>query len=205
MSVCLNWAKGGYQRNRLIKEIDMGRLYLPTGRLVCCDPFSVGEAGPLDLELTPGHYVVRLVQAPMDIWGERVALAAVIFNEDEPDSATPAQRQNMPDKAGIHVESGLACFTDEDTRRLFANRLTAFQHEREDTSYYEAVLEKEFAASASPDGLQTGNRNMHFPVRGDQRNIAMFASGLGDGIYQAEWLMAGTSPCRLVVDFGVLK
>jgi hypothetical protein len=82
-----------------------------------------------------------------------------------------------------------------------------FYQENPNGNYYDDMLAAEFARSSDPSRpTHAGDWNLHFPRRDDPRNVAMFASGLGDGSYSAIWGVANDEqPTMLVVDFELLE
>jgi hypothetical protein len=186
--------------------VDLGELYLPTGKLYCCDPFLSFEVGPLERTLDPGNYRVRVLVPEFVGWGRRVAAAVLLVGDARPTRWEEAiYRAADSVDAGFRVDAGLACFMDAATRDVFVEVLESFYSRFPNGNYYDEILAGEFAHSADPARPRhAGDWTIHYPIRGDPRNIAMFASGLGDGVYIAEWgLDAEDYPAALAVDFGV--
>jgi Protein of unknown function (DUF4241) len=185
--------------------VDLGSVHLPTGRVVCADPSLLHETAALDRAAPIGDFPVRLCVTPLPDWGERVALAAVVFTRD------PIERWVTASCAGgtqdaFRVDSGLAAFLDESTVGLFTDAVARHNSCGAGRNYYDDVLAEEFARSADPArGSRTGDWNVHTPRSGDPRNIVMFASGLGDGVYSASWALGRRGePVMLVADFALL-
>lgn len=188
--------------------VDLGLLHVPTGRLYCCDPFLAHEVGPLDRQVEPGSYRVKLVLRTVPEWGQRVAAAILEINRVRPSRWEVAGYRSDDGTRGtqFEVDAGLACFMDASTCDAFITVLDRFYASvGAAENYYDSVLAAEFTRSADPERPgHAGDWAMHHPVPDDPRNIAMFASGLGDGLYAAEWgLDLQGQPALLGVDFGV--
>jgi hypothetical protein len=135
-----------------------------------------------------------------------VAAAALAITDAVPTRWEPANyRLGGNREKYFRVDAGLACFMDASTRELLNDAMDRFDARYPQGNYYDDCLAPEFALSVDPAWPhRAGNWAMHHPVPGDPRNVAMFASGLGDGLYAARWgLERRDLPARLVVDFGL--
>ncbi|WP_338699897.1 DUF4241 domain-containing protein [Bradyrhizobium sp. 26S5] len=190
-----------------MKEVDLGSVYFPTGRVCCCDPFLSADVAPFNYTIAPGHYPVRITRTHVGDWGWRNAAASMVIADVLPDNSICATYlRDNESVSGFRVESGLACFMDESTREFFSRIVAEFHNRDAKANYYDDVLAAEFARNADADERdQLGSWNIHFPLEGDPRNIAMFASGLGDGQYSAEWMLKNDVLCKLVADFKILE
>jgi hypothetical protein len=204
----LNYA-GFFEMNASprLRTVALGTLVVPTGQLYCCDPFLSGEVAPLDLRVKPGDHAVDLCLAKMSAWGERVALARLCLSRAPVISwRKAAYRAGGELRSGFRVDAGMACFMDAVTRESFVKAVEAWHAKGPDTNYYDDLLAELFKRNADPARPQhAGDWAMHTPVAGAHENLALFASGLGDGIYDAHWgIDASGQPAMLVVDFGLL-
>lgn len=187
--------------------VEIGTLRLPSGRVYCCDPFLSREVSALEILVAPGTYEVGVCVAALPEWGQRVALARLVFSPSpvvewrEATYVINGERQS-----GFRVDAGLACFMDQTTRDLFVRVVNDFHATGPDSNYYDDVLASQFKQNADPsDPYDAGDWIMHSPGKGDDRNVAMFASGLGDGAYHAYWgVDAAGQPAMLVADFNLL-
>ncbi|MDQ8023147.1 MAG: DUF4241 domain-containing protein [Moraxellaceae bacterium] len=153
----------------------VGELYLPSGRLVACDPLvSCGDA--FAARVPAGRFPLQLAIARNGD-DERVALAKIVFAEGPIASwelaVTPAQDVSTLKPGeffGYGVDSGTGGFMDADA-------LTAFEAERErggekfDQQLFDA-LDKTYR--------HTWSWHLHQTTGG---TVAMFSSGYGDGAY----------------------
>lgn len=192
---------------RLMKEVDLGTVYFPTGKVCCCDPFLSADVDPFNCAIVPGHYPIRLIRTRVGDWGWRNAVASMVIANVQPDKSIRATYERDDESvSGFRVESGLACFMDESTREFFLRIVAEFHDNDVNANYYDDVLAAEFAKNADAGERDPlGSWTIHFPLEGDPRNIAMFASGLGDGDYFAEWMLKNDVLCKLVADFKILE
>jgi len=179
--------------------VGLGKLCLPSGNIYCCDPFLSHEVNAFTKTTTPGFYEVKLYLVDISDWGKRVALASLIFSDQEPKYWLKAtyiiDEESVSD---FRVDAGLACFMDLETAHMFSNIVDRYHDKGVQRNYYTDILAAEF-------NRQGGNWDLHYPSEGDPRNIAMYASGLGDGIYSAFWGMdENEQPAMLVADFQLL-
>jgi Protein of unknown function (DUF4241) len=199
--------KNSGQSVREFEAVDLGNLFLPTGSVVCCDPFLSHEVSALNRRLEPGDYPVKLCVAKLPKWGKRVALAGLISSNQTPLRWAKASYKMSGSRfSTFRVDSGLACFMDAQTAKMFSKVVHGYYEALPEGNYYDDILDAEFKRSADPaHPYQAGNWTLHFPIKDDPRNIAMFASGLGDGSYSSYWGLGGDDqPSMLVIDFGVL-
>ncbi len=156
-------------------------LYVPTGKIVCCDPLAVPDAEPLERTVPAGEYPVDVAIATpdgataatpassSDTW---VAGMRVVFAEGTP------VRWERADGKGYR---GVGCFMDASTGTLI---------KRESPEIIDQ-LDDSWAD--------------HRPVAGRPENCVMAMSGWGDGQYDSYWgLDALDRPLQLVTDFALV-
>lgn len=189
------------------RVVDLGELVVPSGALYCCDPFLSHEVGPLERWVPPGRYRVQVCVAPTGEWGPRVAMARLVLSERRAVAWQEASfRHHGVRSSRFRVDAGLACFMDASTRDLLVEAVDACHDAGPDANYYNDMLAAEFRRNADPTRpYHAGDWALHAPLAGDERNVALFASGLGDGYYRAWWGLddAGIA-VALVVDFELL-
>ncbi|WP_431483438.1 DUF4241 domain-containing protein [Pseudomonas solani] len=153
----------------------IGKLELPTGQLVACDPL-VSCDGPFTQAVPKGRYPLQLAIARIGD-DERVAFARIVF------APGPATRWEMalvkgqdpntlaPDEFfGYGVDSGTGGFMDAAALRSYEAR-----RDQEGEAFDErlfAELDKTYQHTRSWYLLPT-----------DAGNVAFFSSGYGDGAY----------------------
>jgi uncharacterized protein DUF4241 len=186
--------------------ITIGAIGLPSGRIVACDPYFCADAQPYARSVPPGEYPVQLRRVSSKSWGERIALARVLLQEGgEAERFEPAIRDS--DEVGaFFVDAGVASFMDETTRASFARALSSYAVEHPDGNYYLDILQGELKRSATlpDDEYDLGLWAIH-RVRGTTQDVAIFASGHGDGWYRSWWgISRHGDVVSLVTDFGLL-
>ena len=187
--------------------VDLGKIYLASGRVYCCDPFLSNEVNALEKIVPAGYFNVKLSIVTLPDWGRRVALTGLILSNQNLVSWQKATYVlNGERYSEFRIDAGLACFMDKETRELFTQVVDDFYRNKPEGNYYDDILAAEFKQNAeSVDLHDSGDWDVHYPAKDNPRNIAMFASGLGDGIYSAYWgLDKMEQPVMLVADFGLL-
>ena len=186
--------------------ITIGKLHVPSGRIVACDPYFCASAVPFSRQVSAGDYDVQLCKVDSREWGQRVALARILFTSSKKAVSFENALQEFTHSGGYFVDSGVGSFMDELTREAFAEVLAEYYRSHPNGNYYTDILAAEFKRSAhnSQDPDDTGRWNVHY-LPTSKLNVAMFASGLGDGSFESFWgLDAGGNITSLVTDFGIL-
>ncbi|MEM7030775.1 MAG: DUF4241 domain-containing protein [Chloroflexota bacterium] len=182
----------------LLQHNQIGPLNLPTGRIIACDPFYVGEefTAPFERQVEPGKYPVIVVTGDFGWWGNRVAFAGVKLSDSKP--ARWELAKNILDQEAFNslygVDGGIGSFSDSEAAELLHQTLTAFYQQNPTGNYYEDILADEFALHV--------NWNDHRPDPQEKLNVIMFSSGFGDGVYSSYWgLDIDGDVAWLVTDF----
>jgi hypothetical protein len=238
---CLKAVLAGKQPEALppgvstVEVCPIGRLCVPTGRVVVCDPLTLHKPTPLGKETPTGQFPVRLFIAHYEGGDQRVAAASLDFAMDAPDrwemAVWPGQdvATLKPDHIfGYGVDSGTGCFMDE----AAARRLVVLMDKVED--YFEEILaqmeptyvhtrswalmnlgprqpaeEKEYfellLEQTRPHHASTVPADPYESKDDDRLNIAVFSSGWGDGFYASYWGWSGDRLACLMTDFGLLR
>lgn len=104
----------------LLESFDVGKIYLPTGRLVACDPLITNDMQAFSAVFPKGDFSVLLHK---ERESNCVAYAEIVFSDAEITSWEMAttENQNIKDLAegevfGYPVESGMGCFMDVETQ-----------------------------------------------------------------------------------------
>jgi hypothetical protein len=185
--------------------IDIGKLDLPSGSVVACDPYFCASAHPFSRHVPAGKYEVQVCRKTSPEWGERIALARLHILPDVNAVAFEPATRGVGDAGRFFVDSGIASYMDDVTRVVFAEHLANYYRSHPDGNYYADVIEAELKkSSADPDNpLDSGKWTLH-RVPGTELTVAMFASGLGDGWYTSWWgLSESGDVVSLVTDFGL--
>lgn len=190
-------AGGGDGPPRSIEPV--ASLYLPSGKIVACDPLVLLDPVPFAREVAPGTYPVdaSVVQFESD---RRVAALRIVFGPGAPvrwEAATivgqDASLLASSERFGYGVDAGVGCFMDATTCALLLERAAAIGDGG--GNYDDDVL----AAELNRDHVD------HHPIAGRAENCAIAHSGWGDGIYSSYWgLDVDGRPLWLVTDFQVV-
>jgi uncharacterized protein DUF4241 len=184
--------------------LTIGTLNLPSGKVVACDPFFCYAGAAFDATVRPGRYEVQLCRAESQGFGKRIALARLLLTSEV--KATTYEKAVSATATGYVVESGLGSFMDELTRQQFAAVLARHYDNAPDANYYDDKLAAELKKSAlNPDDPDdTGTWAMH-ALPGSELNVAIFASGMGDGTYESFWgFDSNRQIVSLTTDFQIL-
>ncbi len=187
--------------------VELGKLYLPSGKIYCCDPFLSDEVNPFEISAPLGTFDVKLSIAKLQEWGKRIAFAGLFFSGNAPVKWQEATYIfNEERSSSFRVDAGLSCFMDKETRDSFVSVVDDFYEKNPDANYYDDILAAEFKQNADlTNPYHAGDWDLHYPLKDNPRNVAMFASGLGDGFYSAYWgLDEQNQPVMLVADFQLL-
>lgn len=198
-------------------EVKVGDVFLPTGKIICGDPFFMDYLKPFVYKVAPGKYPVVISIYKVDEGHFRVAYGRIRFSDAAPVRWEQAITEDLTDEQvdsiqpgeffGYGVDAGLACFTDAETNEMFSKAMGEFYQKDESKNYYDHLLAAEFKASSgsNPMSRTEGDWNNHYPVKGDERNVVMFASGWGDGTYPVYLgYDAAGNAVELITDFGVV-
>jgi hypothetical protein len=175
----------------------IGKLELPTGELVACDPFVFLDAKPFRRKLPGGGFpvILSIQDTGKD---QRVAFATVRFI-----LGTPVRwemmlvgSQNVANLKeneifGYPVDSGAGCFMDRTAGEALDRKM------KEDPEFFEvmiAEMEKTYRHTWSWLDMKFGGAN-----------VMAFSSGFGDGVYASyAGIDASGVLCVVVTDFGVV-
>lgn len=195
-------------------EIHVGDVNLPTGKIIAADPFFTHEQSAFSRIVEPDKYPVFIYVSEIDRLHHRIAYAKIKFRPEEAtkwilaltDDLTEEELNDLGDEEfyGFPVESGLACFLDEETNGQLIAKMDALQERDPEANYYDEVLAEEFREYSGKNNFsrELGDWNDHRPDKESDNNVIMFASGWGDGYYPAYWgLDEEGNTIELVIDF----
>jgi len=195
-------------------EIHIGDVNLPTGKIIVSDPFFSLEQRPFARTVEPDKYPVFIYVSQIDAAHHRIAYAKIKFRPEDAtkwilaltDDLTNDELNDLGEDEfyGFPVESGLACFLDEETNKSFIAKMDELQEKNPESNYYDDVLSSEFMEYSGKNSFsrELGDWNDHHPDAESDNNIIMFASGWGDGYYPAYWgLNENGDAIELVIDF----
>ncbi|WP_328763814.1 MULTISPECIES: DUF4241 domain-containing protein [unclassified Streptomyces] len=185
--------------------VDGGELWLPTGRVVACDPFiglGGGYTAPFTAEAAPGRYRVQVAMATLTEPGEEPA--------DKPHRRVAAARLLITDRPVVSWE--LAVRDGQDLAELDDDGFFGYGVDAGAGSFYDAACDDSFPdceGDVGPlwDAFEAAGHvaGVHLVDGENGHNLAAFSSGFGDGHYPT-WIgrdAAGAVTC-FVTDFFVV-
>lgn len=182
--------------NYVLSVIDCGKLRMPTGQLVACDPFAaMQQHGNPAVAIPAGTYTVKVTLADVsdksDSSHMREAYTTLLIDET---AAEVTRRIITPLPDGTHadpeigedgdyhgfpVDAGTACFVD-------AGALVSAMPDA--STWYDDVFENDtpgcwFNLMDNPAHIREGLANIPLPLARNGENIIIIHSGWGDGFY----------------------
>jgi hypothetical protein len=181
---------------------EVGAVFVPSGKIVACDPFVFPETSAFKTQVKPGHYPVILsILRSHENGDERVAFAMLRFSHGNPKrwevAVTPEQdltQLKEDEYFGYPVDAGVGCFMSEEAA------CTLVQKMAEKDDYYEdimAAMQQNYVPTR--DWIDWNLEDIN------GLNVVVFSSGFGDGSYGSYWGYddVGKIVC-LVTDFGAI-
>jgi hypothetical protein len=182
--------------NYVLSVVDCGRLRMPSGQLVACDPFAfMDKTGNPAIAIPPGDYAVKVTLADVSDNADgshlREAYATLLIDEQADEVTrrivTPLPDGSDPDPTidedgeyhGFPVDAGTACFVD-------AAAIEACMPDQR--TWYEDLFENGkpeswFARMDDAAHIREGLANLTLPKAKSGENIIIIHSGWGDGFY----------------------
>lgn len=197
----LSFFQNLFYETKYIKTVMMGQADFPTGRVVLADPIAyLGNSKyqtVLEKCIPKGRYDVELSIIHSDLVGLRIAAAKLNISDRHsvryelamPKGFTIADFNQPGVFSFFGVDTGIACFCDESLAEKYVEFLNTWHQENINKNIYYDYFSKLFQESyKNYPSLQTeyGNFLLRDLLESNQK-IAMFSSGMGDGIYSAYW------------------
>lgn len=197
-----------------LKQFTMGTCEFKTGKVITADPLyylkNLKEIFIKEKSIAPGKYPVQVAVMDSDIAGRRIVGARLKVSEKKAvqyELAKCFAEKNgtlMTTYAGFPVECGMGCFCDEQAAQSYREFLSKWYQEHKDgniyTDYFEQLFEESY--QKEPAYQRKGGDLLMWNNPLDNSQIAMFASGLGDGYYTDFWGIDETGVvCELIVVF----
>ena len=179
----------------VLSLIDCGVLKVPSGKLVCCDPFAAMRKSKNSyIQIPAGKYkvVVTLADVSSEHDGShyREAYASLILNENadetirrffHPTDQGHSESKDLKDGhfIGFGVDAGTACFVDQESIE---------EGMPPEDVWYEGLFENEqegcwFNLMDDEKNIRGGIANIVLPESKCENNLILFHSGWGDGVY----------------------
>jgi hypothetical protein len=196
--------------NTPIEIVDLGKLYLPSGEIVACDPFVNPESKPFSRKVFPGIYNVKIYIAKTEKSGNRIAFAKLEFNNKKADKWVLAtidgddiSKLKKDEYLGFSVDAGVGSFFDYQSGIAYSKFLENFYNQNDSLNIYDDLLAKEFKKNAkNPNDQKDIGDWLNFKIPNENLNIIMFHSGYGDGVYPTYWGLTNDNlPTCLIIDF----
>lgn len=169
----------------LLETFDAGKLYLPTGQLVACDPLVTSDMPAFIQKFPTGAF-------PIFVHKEResncVAYVEIVFSQTKVVSWEMAtiEGQNISDLKeeeifGYPVESGMGCFMDADTQNELS-RLEQRIYKRKGVDFM-GLYEEFFHAHFFDENGAIDQFALLKPSDTKPGNIFAFETGYGEGFF----------------------
>jgi hypothetical protein len=179
------------KNNKYYDRFLAGQLYVPTGQIVCTDPMYRELGFPQSCTIAKGQYSVYLYIGLEDDFAGRVAYAELVVKDEVPAywelSLIPehllADSFERKMNGMYPVENGLSCFADFETYKLYDKEVSSYQKADTANNYYNDKLDKLFKENKNIPKSSRGEDWINYRFNGADRNIIMFGSGYGDGLY----------------------
>jgi hypothetical protein len=197
-----------------LKEIEIGNINLPTGKIIVSDPFFTHSTAPFARTVAPGNYPVKLYITEVEPDHFRIAFAKIKFKPENASRWILAITEDIDindfknleddDYFGFPVEAGLGCFIDAKTNKEYEVKIDAFYENNPDKNYYDNLLADEFSKYSSGNEFSSdiGDWNNHIINKSTSSNVIMFSSGWGDGYYPTYWgYNDNNETVELTIDF----
>jgi Protein of unknown function (DUF4241) len=205
-TVSVNEADTGAPERRVpvgFRTLALGKVGLPSGRVIACDPFvSLGQAPPFTQAVPKGDFPVELAVIAAGESDGRIAFARVVFS---PEPAVSWRMALIPgqDLSALKPGEVFGYGVDAGTGSFFSPEASAAAT---------ALLDRDgdaweaWQTAGEANGARANLKPNYFlmlPM--PPANIAMFASGWGDGFYTS-WFgfSADGAVVSLVTDFGII-
>lgn len=189
----------------ILTRRSMGRLQLPTGRLVACDPFEFLDTEAFTVEFTPGDYPTRLIGAQLRD-GLRPAYAVIELLKApaarwvEAELPGDATRPWYADEESGHaITSSTACFMDLSTATRYLDYLEILPPTEDDEIARLAHLQTQRNLKKRANGMAWANVGQE--ILGG--NLVLFEAE--PDLYRTYiGYTEDDTPARVVTDLGVL-
>ncbi len=204
-----------FQKGGRIESFCIGEADFPTGEIVLSDPIVyLGSKYMVTLEkkIPAGSYPVDLAVCHSEKVGLRIVAARLVISNRQTvchEIAMPkgSAKEDM-NKPGVWaffgVDAGLACFSDTEAAEKYRHFISRWKDENPGKNEYYDYFAPYFRKSYEmyPELQRESGDFLLWQMPETGYKLAMFASGLGDGIYSGYWgLDADGEATELVIPF----
>lgn len=193
-----------FVENPLIETFDAGKIHLPSGHLIACDPLITNDMKAFKTQLPVGDFPV-LVHKERE--SNCIAYVEIIFSGDEVADwqvATTAGQQLSDLKEGeifgYPVESGMGCFMDKQTQECLNDLEQKLFHSK--GADYMGIYEEFFHEHFFDENGAIDQFAFLKPDEDECGNIFAFETGYGEGFY-ASYIGFGKdrTPVKVLTEF----
>jgi hypothetical protein len=179
-------------------SIGIGQLNILNGEIIACDPFLFYDEKPFLEKFPIGKFPVELAIERQG-GDERIGFARIKFYDTIPVKWEPAliEGQKFENISGDHyfgypVDSGTGSFMDSSGMVEYSKKYD----ENENYFFDEVIAQLNKTYKHTRSWLLWESNG---------KNVALFSSGLGDGMYETQiGFDINGNICRLVTDFGLI-
>lgn len=194
----------GFVESPLLESFETGKLYLPTGKIVACDPLISKEMPAFQQQFPSGDFSV-LVHKERE--SNCVAYVEIIFGSNEIVSWEMATREDENvselkegEVFGYPVESGMGCFMDAETQECLEHlEKTLFHRKGAD---FMGIYEEFFHDHFFDENGAIDQYAFLKPEEENPGNIFAFETGYGEGFYASYiGFDKDRQPMKIVTEF----
>lgn len=188
----------------LLESFEVGNIYLPSGKLVACDPVITNDMQPFSTVFPKGDFAVLLHK---ERESNCVAYAEIVFSSSEISEWQLAtiEGQLVKDLAegevfGYPVESGMGCFMDADTQNVL-NELERKLYHSKGVDFM-GIYEEFFHEHFFDENGAIDQYAFLKPSDNHPGTIFAFETGYGEGFY-ASYIAydKNREPVKIVTEF----
>ncbi len=188
----------------LLESFEVGKIYLPSGKLVACDPVITSDMNPFTTKFPKGDFSVLLHK---ERESNCVAYAEIIFSSAEVEDWKLAvtEGQHVKDLTegevfGYPVESGMGCFMDADTQNAL-NDLEQRLYQSKGVDFM-GIYEEFFHEYFFDENGAIDQFAFLKPSEKHPGTIFAFETGYGEGFY-ASYIAydKNGAPVKIVTEF----
>lgn len=188
----------------LLESFEVGNIYLPSGKLVACDPVITNDMQPFSTVFPKGDFAVLLHK---ERESNCVAYAEIVFSSSEISEwqLATTEGQLVKDLAegevfGYPVESGMGCFMDADTQNVL-NELEQKLYHSKGVDFM-GIYEEFFHEHFFDENGAIDQYAFLKPSDNHPGTIFAFETGYGEGFY-ASYIAydKNREPVKIVTEF----
>lgn len=188
----------------LLESFEVGKIYLPSGKLVACDPVITNDMQPFTTVFPKGDFAVLLHK---ERESNCVAYAEIVFSSSEISDwqLATTEGQLVKDLAegevfGYPVESGMGCFMDADTQNVL-NELEQKLYHSKGVDFM-GIYEEFFHEHFFDENGAIDQYAFLKPSDNHPGTIFAFETGYGEGFY-ASYIAYDKNrvPVKIVTEF----